>query len=309
MAIAGLTRRQIVADLFPEFLSRRSLPFIPKIDADASELGLSRAALLLLSGSLPLWEDGVMTRARSRWRSPYVSNEEPRERGWRELVQGGLAAEAPDGWRITARGMEVAHAYQRTFRAHLRDLPVPAEPTRRAAAEITRLASRLPADAERALLVRKLPQPEPHEQASAVVDLNRGVNELWGFRDDCHIAAWQAAGYDGPTVDILSQVWSSPGDLAWARIGGRPSVQEVLKALGTKQLSAEVDRRIEALIRRGDLTREDDALSITAQGQRSRDAIEAETDRRYFAIWDLDDTTTARLGDDLRAVIDALPKE
>src|SRR5206468_2599082 len=56
------------------------------------------------------------------------------------------------------------------------------------------------------------------------------------------------------------------------------------------------------------LTRADGALRITPQGQRTRDAIEEETDRRYFAPWDLDDAGVARVGDDLRTVIDALPK-
>ena len=44
------------------------------------------------------------------------------------------------------------------------------------------------------------------------------------------------------------------------------------------------------------------------KGKAARDAIEDETDRRFFAIWQLDDAATARLGEDLRAVIDELPK-
>ena len=42
-------------------------------------------------------------------------------------------------------------------------------------------------------------------------------------------------------------------------------------------------------------------------GAGRKSSIEAETDRRHLAIWDLDGAATARLGDDLRAVIDAIP--
>lgn len=47
---------------------------------------------------------------------------------------------------------------------------------------------------------------------------------------------------------------------------------------------------------------------VTYTRRQVLDMIEEDTDRRYFAVWDLDDAQTARLGDDLRRVIDALPK-
>jgi hypothetical protein len=307
MAVVTFTRRQVAADMFPEFLTRRGYPLIPEIDAYAREAGVPRPALLLLSASLPLWRDGVLTRTRSRWRSPYVTNEEPRERGWREIVQCGLAEDHPDGWRITARGQDVARAYQRRLRSLLRELALPADAARRAAAATARVAARIPAGAERAALARTLTTPDADEPPSDGVALNNAVNTLWGFRDDCHIGAWQAAGYEGPPFDVLSQVWTSPGDLAWATIGGSTTVEAVVKAIGAKQTAADVDRHVDRLVRRGDLARDGDAVRITARGQRARDAIEDETDRRFFATWDLDDAATARLGADLRAVIDALP--
>lgn len=300
MAVVTFTRRQVVADLFPEFLTKRAQPFAPLAEAYAKEVGIPRLALLNLAGGVALWENDRLTRARVRWRSPYVTAEGPREDIWREIVRAGLAEDDGEGWRITPRGREVADEYQRRFRAYLAGLALPADATDRAATVLTRLAARTPAGAERAALVRRLPMPPASEPPSAAVTLNRAVNELWSFRDDCHIASWQAAGYEGPALDVLTQAWSAQR--------GKRTVDEIAAAIGAKQDRADVERNIDALAHRGDLTRDGDAVTITAQGQRSRDAIEAETDRRTFAIWDLDDAATARLGDDLRAVIDALPK-
>lgn len=308
MAVTAFTKRQVVADLFPEFLTRRSQPFAPLADAYAKEVGLTRLAVVNLTGSMALWDSDLLTRARSRWRSPYVTEEGPRENAWREVVQAGLAEDVGEGWRIMPRGREVAEGYQRRFRAYLSGLMLPTDATERAATELAGLAARVPPSAERTRLVRELPMPPASEPPSAAIRLNRAVNELWSFRDDCHIAAWEAAGYNGPTLDVLTQVWSAPTDLIWATQGDKRTVDEIAKAIGAKQERLDVERNVDELVRRCDLARDGDAVRIMPQGQRSRDAIEEDTDRRYFAIWDLDDAATSRLGDDLRTVIDALPK-
>lgn len=307
MAVMTYTRRQVVADLFPEFLSKRGQAFAPVAEAFARELGVPRTALGF-AGSLALLEDGVLRRERSRWRSPYAMKLPAVEEQWAESVRAGFAEALADGWRVTPRGHEIADEYQRRFRATLRAAPLPPAPTSSSARDLSHLASRIPATAKRAQLVKRLPHAPPTEPASPAVTLNRAITELWSFRDDCHIAAWRAAGYDGPTIDILTQVWPGTDDLTWATQGGVRSIDELAKALGTKQERADIEHNLDALVARGDLVREETHLRITDHGRLARDAIESDTDRRYFAIWDLDDAATARLGDDLRTVIDALPK-
>lgn len=307
MAVMTYTKRQVVADLFPEFLSRRGQAFAPVAEAFARELGVPRTALGF-AGSLALLEDGALRRERSRWRSPYAMRLPAVEEQWAESVRAGFAEAVADGWRVTPRGHEIADEFQRRFRAALRSAPLPPAPTSTATRDLSRLASRIPATAERAQLVKRLPHAPAAEPASPAVTLNRAITELWSFRDDSHIAAWRAAGYEGPALDILTQVWSGTDDLTWATQGGVRSVDELAKALGTKQERADMERNVDALVARGDLIRREADLRITPQGQRARDAIEEDTDRRYFAIWDLDDAATARLGDDLRSIIDALPK-
>lgn len=301
MAVVTFTRRQVVADLFPEFLTKRSQGVLAVAEAYAREVGVSRLALVHLSMGWQLRDGDAVRRDRFSWRSPYSTRQDDAVNGhFRDLVAAGLAETADAGWRITERGSNAVTEVRRRVRARLREYDPPREATERAASALRHVADRIPPDAERALTVKRLPHTDAGETPSALVDLDRAVTELWSFRDDCHIASWQAAGYEGPALDVLTQ--------AWAAQGGKRTVDEIAAAIGAKQDRADVERNIDALVARGDLTRDGDSVRITEQGRRSRDAIEAETDRRTFAIWDLDDAATARLGDDLRAVIDALPK-
>ena len=188
----------------------------------------------------------------------------------------------------------------------LRELPFPAVATRSAAGGLGHLASRIPASAVRASWAKQRPHPDPSEPRSDAVTLDLVAFELWYFRDDCHIGAWRAAGYEGPAFDVLSYVWSSPPDVSWTKIGGHGTLDELATALEAKQARADVERNVAALVEHGDLARDGQALRLTPQGQQARDAVEEETDRHYFEMWDIDDAATARLGEDLRAVIDAI---
>jgi hypothetical protein len=306
MAVMTYTRRQVL-DMLPEFLTKRLATFEPVADAYAKEVGISRGALGVLNGMLSLREGELLERARVAWRSPYAAKRPALEQAWAEIVSAGLAEAVPEGWRLSTRAIEIARESTRRVRAHVRGLTVPRDETRRAAADLGRLASRILSDAERAARIRRI-RPHADEPASDAVALSLAAGELWAFRDDCHIPAWQARGYDGPAFEVLSFVWSSPSDVSWTKIGGHGTLDDLAKALAPRQDRADVGRSVDALVRRGDLARDGETVTITPQGQRARDAVEEDTDRRYFAIWDLDDAATARLGDDLRAVIDALPK-
>jgi hypothetical protein len=293
--------------MLPELLTKRLATFDPVADAHAKEVGLSRGAVGVLNGMLSLRDGDLLRRARFAWRSPYAVKRPALEKGWAEVVSAGLADPIQEGWRLSTRAIEIARESSRRVRAHVRGLALPRDATRRAATDLDRLAKRIPPDAQRAALIRRV-RPHADEPPSDAVVLSLAASELWSFRDDCHIGAWQDAGYEGPAFEVLSFVWSSPPDVSWTKIGGHRTTLDLVKALAPRQDREDVERNVDALVKRGDLAREGDTVAITPQGQRARDAIEAETDRRYFAIWDLDDAATSRLGDDLRTIIDALPK-
>lgn len=305
MAVTTYTRRQIV-DMLPEFLTKRSAGSGPIAEAYTKELGLPRPALGPLSNSLFFRDGDVVRRETYVWRSPYAIKRADLA-PWADIVKAGLAHETDAGWRLTPRALEIARDIARKVRVHLRSLPLPKDPLKRAADVLGRLAGRIPQDAERAARARRL-RAATDEPSDDIAGLSSAVYEMWSFRDDCHVAAWQAAGYEGPVFDVLSHVWSSPADVSWTKIGGHTTLADLAKALEPRQDRADVERALEELVKRGDLPRDGGALRLTPQGKRSRDAIEEDTDRRYFAIWDLDDAATARLGEDLRAVIDAIPK-
>ena len=304
MAVITFTRRQ-VTDMLPEFLTRRLSTFSMK--ALASELGVPDVALSQLNGAIPIREGDLVKRSAYAFRGPYAIKRPLVEKGWAEAVAAGLAETTADGWRLTPRAIEIADGSTRRIRAHVRGLPFPAEPTKRAASVLWPIAERVPAGAVRAAQAKRL-APLPDEPASDGITLTRAAQILWGYRDDCHIPAWQEKGYEGPAFEILSYVWSGPADVAYTKLPALDSIDRLEKAMAPRQERADIERNVDTLVKRGDLTREDGAVRITPQGTRTRDAIEEETDRRYFAIWDLDDARVARLGDDLRTVIDALPK-
>ncbi len=227
-----------------------------------------------------------------------------------EAVAADLAHLEEEGtYAVLAGGTVIsgttAERAQRALREHLRGLPLPADAVRRTADALEPIADRVPSDARRAALARKL-RPKDDEPGADALRLNRSATELWYFRDDCHIGAWQAAGYRGPIFDVLSHLWSSPPDMSWTKLPGATSLDQLAKALEQRQGRADVERAVQALVDSGDVAREGDALKLTPRGKVSRDAIEDETDRRFFAIWSLDQAATAKLGEDLRAVIDAL---
>jgi hypothetical protein len=290
MAITTWTQKQVV-DMFPELLTKSTRGFTPDETLER-ELGQGWRTLPP-PNALLLAHAGPVTIARHRWRSPYATKDLWSE-NWERAVGQGLAERADGGWRITAKGRETAARLRKTFAAYLARLDLPREPLGRAVATLEKLVEKIPADAERGRLPRLLPL-SAEEARSEFVRLRYAIQQLWGFRDDCHIGAWDAAGYEGPALDVLSQIWD-----------GKSSTEDVAKALVTKQEPVHVERNVDELVRRGDITREGDSLRLTAQGRAARDAIERETDRRYFIGWP-EGRALGQLGDDLRALLDALP--
>ena len=101
------------------------------------------------------------------------------------------------------------------------------------------------------------------------------VYALWMARDDSHNAAWRAAGFDGPTFDLLSRVWS----------GEATTVPALIEAMRDFQRPEDVTRGIASLVAAGYISQHGDTLRLTVAGRSARTAIEAETDRVYFAPW------------------------
>lgn len=189
----------------------------------------------------------------------------------------GLAEldEATGRWRITPRGRDLFAKVRREADAFLATLePIPAK-------EIVHLAAQL-SRALAAIESSGLPFDHMHRNARLrgdgripMVALENVLFGLWHARDDSHMSSWREAGFDGPTLDVLTRIWrheaATEAELATKLPGQRPA--DVSAAL--------------ARLREGGMV-EAEALEVTPKGSAARQQVEDETDRKFFAPWPAD---------------------
>jgi hypothetical protein len=111
------------------------------------------------------------------------------------------------------------------------------------------------------------------EPSSAMARLDAAIYGLWQVRDDCHMQAWRDAGLSGPVMHLFTGIWNNEAatdDDLVAKVGTQ-GPEDVRAGLG----------RLRAT---GVLTA-GPALALTEKGAALRQAIEADTDRYFFAPW------------------------
>lgn len=245
----------------------------------SKELG-PRVALRTLNSLSRASVDGVCSEERY-WSlapaGPYSAMPSSLSEWMSGNVSGGFAESVADGWRVTSRGCEVLELLRAETRADLSRRAGLSGDQRWLAETMEDLAARATADGERASSWRAI-AAVPAAGASLAVRIVQAGLELFAYRDDCHIGTWSRAGYDGPTLSVLTAIWN-----------GRHGVDEVAKALKDTHLPADVDRCIRTLVERGDAEWKGDTVRLTERGAASRHAIETETDRHYFARWPEDE--------------------
>jgi hypothetical protein len=238
-------------------------------------------------------KDGVLSPERYRWRIPYQTLD-PWTPIWDELIAAGFAAISADGWRLSKYGVMLCEDLHRSARRYLESLTLPSTELKRLSATLRVLHRKIPASAERAqCAIAGLPLPG--EVRSDILRVDRFASELWNFRDDAHITAWQAAGFAGPTLDVLSHLWE-----------GTNGFEQLVLELDGRQSQSSVYGEVTRLVESGDVEQRGNFLALTTRGKARRELIERETDARYFAGWP-DGRELAIIGDDMSALIEALP--
>jgi hypothetical protein len=194
------------------------------------------------------------------------------------LIERGYLAVDGERYIVTSEGRALAERIERAGRAYLArlDLLPPAD-LARLANTFADIAARLWAAAEPAAKphqarVRRLPSAAG---GPAMARLEEAIYALWMARDDAHNAAWRAAGFEGPVFDLLTRIWAGEAD----------TVAGLIERVGGGQRPEDVERGVASLIAHGYLTIEGGALRLTSAGRATRDTIEAETDRVFFAPW------------------------
>jgi hypothetical protein len=122
--------------------------------------------------------------------------------------------------------------------------------------------------------------------------------DLWMARDDAHMAAWRAARFHAPQLDVLTRLWRGDAeDLA--------SLQAIMADTQAPETVAAI---VDELTEQGYLEIRLGTLQPTRAGYNVREEIESVTDEFYFHQWpDLDGPTIAWLHNALTRLIAALP--
>jgi hypothetical protein len=257
--------------LLPEFLTKRRTKFTVLLRL-VEELRIDRPALLFVIGAVAPQGGG---RFSEMW-NPYATQWDQHLAASATARDAGLVDERNGRWDLTRAGEALVRRVRHEADVHLAGLPSPI-PTD----ELARLASLLKRafEATAAGLERRWHSHIPRAArmagggSHAMVALENAVYGLWQARDDCHMAAWQQAGLDGPTLDTLTRIWRNEA-----------SSEEDLAAKLTSQRPADVAGQLIRL-RRDGLVAEGDPPRTTAQGAKARQAIEDETDRLFFSAW------------------------
>jgi len=188
----------------------------------------------------------------------------------------GLIAWADGRWTLTEKGATAVSELRHAIDAHYASLAPIAKD------ELDRLAALLDA-AYQAAAGSAEPATREHtpraaryrwqEPSSAMARLDAAIYGLWQVRDDCHVQAWRDAGLAGPALDVLTRIWK-----------GEAATEDELIAKIATQRPADVRAALDQLRAAGHLTG-GPALALTPGGTATRERIEAETDRYFFAPW------------------------
>lgn len=271
--------RRALVDLLPQFLMRRRRGWTA-LNTVLSAFGLERPAFFLLQAIVQELDRGMgMSEAelRAHLFNPY-STYNPIFDYLPALVDKGYLRVEDERYAVTVRGHDVIMEIEHAARDYVASLqPLPPDDLVQLADALSTIAERLssaaePADKTHGARLQRLPIPT---DSPPMVRLEHAVFGLWTARDDAHNAAWRAAGFDGPPFDLLTRVWT----------GEATTLQQLKEAVAHTQRPQDVARGIEALIARDYLRRDGERLQLTPRGQATRDAVEAETDRIYFAPW------------------------
>ena len=278
--MADQDQRRALVDLLPQFLMRRRRGW-GGLSPLLAEARLARPAFFLLRA---IYEEtdagGSMSEGelRTSLYNPYATIH-PVFEDLPALVGAGYLVEDHARFAVTPTGRALVERIELAARAYLATLYLlPDSDLARLAETLWNVARRMwpapePAAKPHQARARRLPPPE--EDAAPLVQLEAAIYVLWTARDDAHMAAWRAAGFDGPSLDLFSRLWAREAE----------TVAEVVNAVRQSQRPEDVEHGITTLIDKGYLRRDGEALHLTEHGRAIRDAIEAETDRVYFAPW------------------------
>lgn len=287
--------------LLPRFLRQRRRGAQQIVGAILTETQLTRPAFFMLLRVAQAPPEGASAEA-LRPGEPYATRDPHLPWLAEAVARDCLAINGASRYHLTTRGQMLAVRVEREATAYLAGLdPLPAVELARLADRLAGIAAGfddLAAPHTHLARSRRVAALAPEASAAPLVRLERAVFDLWMARDDAHIAAWRAAWFPGPALDVLTHLWQG-------EVETLPALQT---ALADTQAPDDVVATLHELIEQGYVEWRGETLRPTRAGYRAREEIEAATDERYFGHWpDLDAWEIVWLRDTLQQVIDALP--
>jgi len=225
-------------------------------------------------------EPEALTMERLQALAPYAAPGATAPRIEQLVEQGLLEPAAPDAYRLTDQGraavegiFDAAHQCLETVQ------PLPAGRMERLHLLLARLVQATldaPEPAEKwALALSRW--TDPGEQAPAAARLDQYLTDLYRYRDDAHVAAWQPHDIAGHAWEALTFIWR--GDA-----GTAAELAEQLQPY--RAYSAEdYEQALADLVSRGWVVEEDGSCKLTDEGKKVREQAEADTDRHHFVGW------------------------
>lgn len=116
----------------------------------------------------------------------------------------------------------------------------------------------------------------PEKDYGPLARIDQLIDDLNGFRDDVHIAAWRAHDVSARDWDALTYIWQ----------GSAANAEQLADALQAKgYTAAEYGQSLDTLVDLGWLEESDGEYQVTDLGRRIRQGAEETTDRYFFAPW------------------------
>lgn len=209
---------------------------------------------------------------------PY-GNPEQGAHMFNELVETGFVAATADGYRLTSKGRTAVEDVFDVAHSSIGAAPAldDAEMAQAVALLERLVAATLAApEPEAKWSLRYSRWTDPGAAAAANARIDQYITDLYRYRDDAHVAAWQPHGVSGQAWEALTFVWRDEADTA-AALGEK---------LANRGYTA--DQYAEALaqlVQRGWLVEENGRYALTDAGRRVREDAEAATNRHFFVGW------------------------
>jgi DNA-binding PadR family transcriptional regulator len=251
----------------------------PALGQFSKEAGVDQGWDLILLQTAHIFDPQPLTPGLIRKRACYYNPElihhnldGAAERGW-------LVTEGDDQYGLTAKGRDVVERYltlvDETF-AGLETLPQ--TDLKRIAVLLKRVVKNawaLPEPAEKVGLSWRI-KSDRGPTIRPVMQVRRRMADLFAFRDDVHIAAWQPYGVDDQTWEALTLVWRGQARTAAELVEQLPHREHTEDSYASA---------LRDLVDRGWVAEQDGEYTVTAEGKTVRQEAEDTTDRLYDAPW------------------------